>query len=445
MALGSTTVKVALVIEHFDARRGGAEQWTCQFAASLLQRGFQVHVVCKDAAPILPVRSETTPLAIRPDEPPAHHRRQPGKSAARRTSVRPNASGYPSGTPGPPAAVKGKRHPGLVLHELGCCGRLAFAAKAEKLLRTLPVDIIHDMGSGWYADVLQPHDGSRLAQWHQKLWQLPPWRRTIKEFLMAVLPRYRAFRKLMHRQYSDAHRLVIALSRMCAEDLERYNAVPHERIRVIYNGVDTARFDQTACRLLRHSARQSLGVPDQETLLLFVGNDFRRKGLETAVRALGRLRSEGFNAMLAVAGGGPARPYLQLAHQCGVPQRLKMLGPVADILPCYAAADVLVLPTWYDPCSLVVLEAAACGLPSVTTRYNGAGELLRHGVSGMILSDPGDDAQLAAHLRLLMSILVRQEMARQAHKVALRHTLEHNCAQIIDVYREVLGRKRKAA
>ena len=437
-------MKVALVIEHFDARRGGAEQWTCQFARRLLHRGFQVHVVCKDAAQAHTTGWETAALPIRTNQPAhippqASKSRHFGSTCARIGDAARLAAGDKT------TAAGTARQSGIVIHRLGRCGRIAFAAKAEKLLRSLELDVIHDMGSGWYADVFQPHDGSRLAQWQQKLSQLPPWQQTIKKLLMSILPRYRAFRTLMHRQYSAPHRLIVALSRMCAEDIQQNHAVPPERIRIIYNGVDVARFDETFCRQLRQPAREALGIHDEETVLLFVGNDFRRKGLDTAIRALARVRSEGFRAVLAVAGSGPARQYLRLASQTGAADSVKMLGPVGDILRCYAAADVLVLPTWYDPCSLAVLEAAACGLPSVTTRHNGAGELLRHGVSGMILADPGDDVQLAAHLRLLMSNLVRQEMARQARKVALRQTLDHNCQQIVDVYQEVLGRKRKAA
>ena len=68
------------------------------------------------------------------------------------------------------------------------------------------------------------------------------------------------------------------------------------------------------------------------------------------------------------------------------------VGAIDDPVPYYAAADVFVLPTFYDPCSLSVSEAAASGLPSVTTRFNGAAELLTEGVDGSVISDPADDA-----------------------------------------------------
>ena len=71
-------------------------------------------------------------------------------------------------------------------------------------------------------------------------------------------------------------------------------------------------------------------------------------------------------------------------------------------MPYYAAADALVLPTYYDPCSLSVLEAAASGIPSATTRFNGAGELLTEGVDGFVLDDPADDRQLAQRLQELL-------------------------------------------
>ena len=95
------------------------------------------------------------------------------------------------------------------------------------------------------------------------------------------------------------------------------------------------------------------------------------------------------------------------------------VGAIDDPVPYYAAADVFVLPTFYDPCSLSVSEAAASGLPSVTTRFNGAAELLTEGVDGSVIADPADDVELAGAIRPLLDRDVRQRMGEAARKTGL--------------------------
>ena len=119
------------------------------------------------------------------------------------------------------------------------------------------------------------------------------------------------------------------------------------------------------------------------------------------------------------------------------PAGVTLVGPVDDPAPYYAAADAFVLPTFYDPCSLSVLEAAASGLPSVTSRFNGAAELLSEGVEGFVLADPADDCALADRLRPLMEPSQRQQMGEAARRLALRYTLDRNCDELMAVYREV--------
>ena len=121
------------------------------------------------------------------------------------------------------------------------------------------------------------------------------------------------------------------------------------------------------------------------------------------------------------------------------------VGAIDDPVPYYAAADVFVLPTFYDPCSLSVSEAAASGLPSVTTRFNGAAELLTEGMDGSVIDDPADDAELAGALRPLLDQNVRRRMGEAARKLAVKHTLDHNCDQIVSIYEQIAGRKLCAA
>jgi len=376
-------MKIALVIDHLDPRRGGAEQWTFQHAEGLLARGHEVHVVTQG------VNGPAAQLDIVP------HLLGPIRSVLRR------------------------------------------AAAADAVLQRLKVDMVHDIGLGWHSHVLQSEDGSRLAQWEQKLLLLPSWQRPWKRAMLRVLPRYRDFRHLMARQFGDPERIVIAVSRMCARDYQHYHDVPAERIRLVYHGTDNQRFSPAHRNLWREEVRDRLGVCEDEVMLLFVGHDYQRKGLVTAVRAVNRLAAEGAPVRLVVVGGKTRR---SLPAIDSPPGAVINVGAIDDPVPYYAAADVFVLPTYYDPCSLSVSEAAASGLPSVTTRFNGAAELLTEGVDGSVISDPADDAELAGALRPLLDQSVRQRMGAAARKLALKHTLDRNCDQIVSIYQHIVAR-----
>ena len=101
-------------------------------------------------------------------------------------------------------------------------------------------------------------------------------------------------------------------------------------------------------------------------------------------------------------------------------------------------------PTFYDPCSGVVIEALACGLPVVTTRYNGAAELMHPPAEGYVVDDPHDHGALAALLGLLLDPVRRDACSRAARKAAAAWTIEHHYRRWLDVFTEV-ARSRRAA
>jgi UDP-glucose:(heptosyl)LPS alpha-1,3-glucosyltransferase len=381
-------MRIGVVIEYFCPHRGGAEHWTWQFVEQLLARGHEVHVVATAFSP----ESEGLPVVVHPLEPTG--------------------------------------------------SRFHLGEAAERAVRRLDVDLIHDMGTGWHCDLFHSHDGSRAAQWDRKLRLLPPWARPWKRVLTRALPRYHEFRRIMARQFAPSSTLVLALSRLVAGDLQRYHGVGAERIRLIYNGVDTQRFSPAHRATYREAFRARWNIGPAEVAFLFVGHNFALKGLPAAIRAVGRLASARRPARLIVAGGKRWAPYVRLAERHRVGDRVLFLGSVADAAPCYAAADALVLPTFSDACSLTVLEAAASGLPCVTTQFNGAAELLSQRVDGYVLSDPADDTQLAECLDTLFDDALRRRMGEAARQMALGHTLGRNCDQIEAVYREILESRK---
>jgi len=384
-------MRIGLAIESLRPERGGAEHWTWQFANWLARAGHEVHVVANGFA------AEVERLGIAP-------------------------------------------------HPIGAAkSRVEFAQAIERQLDSLALDVTHDMGCGWHCDVFQPHGGSRTAAFEQNLLLLPRWLRPVKRTTARWLPRYREFRQLTLGQTMADDRLFIALSRMVARDFERFHGIRREQLRLVYNGVDVERFSPEHRWKYRQVVRDELGAADDDVLLLIVAHNFRLKGVPALLAAAGRLKAEGARVRLAVVGGKRPHAFSRLAERLGAAGVTTFVGPVDDAVPYYAAADAYVQPTFYDPCSLVVLEALASGLPVVTSRYNGAGELIAEGVEGSIVDDPSDVDELTDRLRPLFDAGVRARMSNAARRLALEHSFERNCRELLAVYEEVARRRRRKA
>jgi UDP-glucose:(heptosyl)LPS alpha-1,3-glucosyltransferase len=233
---------------------------------------------------------------------------------------------------------------------------------------------------------------------------------------------------------------VIAISEMTRDDLVRHHDLPEERITIVHNGVDTNRFRPMPADE-RRTRRREAGTEDRFTLL-FAGHNFRLKGLGTVLRALARLRSPRLH--LLVAGRGQIEKYRRLADRLGVSSQVTFAGFIPDMREAYALADAFVQPTFYDPCSLVILEAAACGLPVVTSRFNGAAELFRDGVSAFILRDPGDAAETARSIETLFDPGIRSRVTAAGLLAAGEATAEKSFQKLLGICMHTLQYRQAA-
>jgi UDP-glucose:(heptosyl)LPS alpha-1,3-glucosyltransferase len=178
---------------------------------------------------------------------------------------------------------------------------------------------------------------------------------------------------------------LIAPSRRVKDELIRHYGIDDQRIDVVWNGIDRARFRALQDPDERSRVRASWGASEDEPLLLFVGQDPERKGFAAArevARALG----------VRLVYVGPAR----IAAENGV----LAAGVRADIEACYRAADALIAPSTYDPFGGAVLEAIACGLPAVATDRIGSTErFMGTALEELFVQDPGDHSALLAATR----------------------------------------------
>jgi UDP-glucose:(heptosyl)LPS alpha-1,3-glucosyltransferase len=289
----------------------------------------------------------------------------------------------------------------------GKLGRvLGFAVNARRLLQRGQFDVIFSLERTLRQDAYRAGDGCH-REW---LDRRRPYDSLPERLNLSLSPFHRTLLVLEKRLFHDpALKLVIANSRQVQAEVMRHYQVAAKKIRVIYNGVDRERFSPERCQPWQTGA--DLGLEPGTPAILFVGSGFKRKGLHFLIAALREMQRR--ESLLLVVGQGRTALYQRLALNLGVAHRVKFLGPQTKVEHFYTGARVLALPTIYDPCSNVVLEALACGLPVVTTAANGASEFIRPGANGIVLDRPDDLQGLAAAL---------DEFLERANEPAVKHS-----------------------
>ena len=238
-----------------------------------------------------------------------------------------------------------------------------------------------------------------------------------------------------------ALRAVICNSRMVRDEVAAAFRVAPEKLHVIYNGIDLEHFHPRERERSRAATRAELGVAEGETVFLFVGSGFARKGLDAAIAALALCARKDFRLVVAGRDRQAAR-FAGRARAAGLSGRVQFLGGREDVRPLYAAADCFILPTRYDPFPNTALEALAMGLPAIVGRRCGAAEVLEPGRSGWVC-DPADAAGLAG----LMRNAAREGagMARAARDCAENFGIEKMAAELVALYSGLAPAARRGA
>ncbi len=232
----------------------------------------------------------------------------------------------------------------------------------------------------------------------------------------------------------------VALSRMVERHILETYDIPAERVHVIYLGVDTRRFSRDAARRLREPSRARLGLASDETALIFMAHNFRLKGLKPLLEALAVLRGRGLRPSLVVVGRGRQGEFRAMAERLGVGGQTRFAGAAARSEEFYAAGDLLVHPSFYDPCATVVFEALGCGLPVVTSVHNGSGEILAGTAAGEVV-DPEDVEALAAAIERYLSPQTRAQASAAAFALGAQYTFERYYGEVMKVYDVIRRRK----
>lgn len=317
------------------------------------------------------------------------------------------------------------RHVPIMVNRLTSASRTrSFHENAQKALVGLDVERVFALSRSF------PADAFRVSDPIHRYWMHIRYPNPITRALQAINPRHRTILNIEDAIFNPANTSVIVTNSELSKTIICENhAFPAERIHVVYNGVDLKTFSPAAVPPVTLSAE---GVR-----LLFVGQDFKRKGLGPLVRAIAQLKSCGVKCQLRVVGRDKTEPYVRLARELGAEDVISFEGPSGKIQEAYRQADLLVFPSLYDPFANVCLEALACGLPVLTTTTNGSSEIVTEGQDGYIVdgAECGLAEQLAARIKVFASLesAQRQAMRQHARAKAERFTTDANALRIVDV------------
>lgn len=198
--------------------------------------------------------------------------------------------------------------------------------------------------------------------------------------------------------------LFLPVSRGVERELREHYEIGDAPVRITPNAADIESFKPaTVAEKIRW--RKSNGFADDDTLLAFVGGEWRRKGLDLAIRAIGKLRDK--RAKLLVIGADAEHPtFKNLTAECGVNHRVFFLGFRRDVAAALGASDIFLFPSWYEAFSLATIEAAACGLPIVATEVNGTEDFIVSDQTGLFIRHDPD------HIAATLSPLLEQRSER---------------------------------
>jgi len=387
-------MRVALIYTAVGSRRGGAEKYVGVLARALHTAMHEVHVLARD------VDEGELPVGIRFH--PIRPRALPGLR-----SLRP----------------------------------LQFAAAAARALAHDSFDLVIGFCPLWGADVHVALNGCRPALLDSSqnrfrragmraAWRLGKW----------VTPRQWVYHEIERQQFSASSSvLVIAPSRRVAGEFIHWHEISEDRLAVVPLGIELPNASDVR-QITRDAFRQRCNLRPDDVAVLFAARNYSLKGLEPLLHAFATTARSASQARLLVCGSHRDGCYRRLADRLGIGDRVRFLGFVDEVRECFTGVDVFAMPTFYDACSLVVLEALAAGLPVVTTRMNGASELVSDGVDGFVVDSPWQTSELSRRLdELISDAVLRRKMGDHACANAERLSIHSSVRKLLDVLEKRKG------
>ena len=287
---------------------------------------------------------------------------------------------------------------------------------------------------------LYPQDIHRFGGGVYKKWLAIKYKKTF--WLRRLFGRNKKILEFEEKIYAPENlRYAVAISKMDAALLHELYAFPKERIITIYNGIDQEEFHNRGRQEARKKLCETYKIPEEKRLVIFSANNYRRKGLPEAVKAILKTHDPSRFALFVL---GKPDKFLRffLKIKIGKKFETRWLSHVSNPADYYRGADLMIFPTQYDSFANVTGEALLCGLPLITTSLAGGAEMVQDGVNGFVVENNTCTTKMAAALDALLDEKTLHEFSANAPALAKELTWSRCAKEFEDLFQKVLEEKK---
>ncbi len=300
----------------------------------------------------------------------------------------------------------------------------SFGHETAKLLRGKKYDVIHSHERGYMPqDISTLHSFSYIgATSHYSL---------IKKLTQIYLsPRSGLHLWLENKQMSVPQ--LVAVSSVIKEDV-LVNYHRRKNVSVITPGADINWFNPDWIAENRSQIRKREKISENDLAVIFVGSEFRRKGLDSLIPTIG----PGMK-LIVVGRGERLNHYKRLLEKHGISDRVKFVGLADNVREYYAAADVVVLPSLSEAFGMSILEGMACGLPVIASINSGVSSLIENEFNGFTVADSSEISNILVRLK---NSNTRQTIGKNARITAEKNSWDTAAQEYEKLYIRVANSK----
>lgn len=246
-------------------------------------------------------------------------------------------------------------------------------------------------------------------------------------------PLHAVYLYLEKRTFNNSKR-IIANSNMIKNEIIKTYGISEDKIKVVYNGF---KLEETNYELSYNNLKDefSLDSKRKEKTILYVGSGFKRKGVKEFLEILSKLKNKNFKAFV-LGKEKKIQYYKDYAKELNIDDKVTFTGPRTDVKDFYSISDIFLFPTKYEPFSNVVLEAMNYENVVVTTKQNGASEILNNKYT---MITPTDYSIVERIDNLLVNDDKIEKLKKENLKIVQNFSIEKNVQETLEVINEVIN------
>ncbi len=312
---------------------------------------------------------------------------------------------------------------------------ISFAWFAQRQIRRGHFDLVHSHERIFAADLFTLH-GVPHRYWVDQ----------VRRKKMSLHDRATAWveKKLV---LESGCRKFVAVSHLTRDIFLQEYLIDPEKVAVIHPGVELSDYRREDKDDVRRAVRSSLGISENELVMVFASMNFEIKGLDDIIASLGRLQKQIPRFKLVVAGKGNTKKYRKIAGEAGVAENLVFSGVLSreKLTDLYLAGNLYVMLSKFDTFGMVVLEAMAAGLPVMVSSHVGAKDLVVQNENGFVVDDPSDHDRVAFILKAMLEENTRRRMSAAALATAAENSWDTIAVKYANIYRDILITKNRGS